>query len=253
MNAMLPFHSNLRENRCTLKMVLNDLLWKLYPFFYDRMRIFPSYMEMMEKVAESLSPQKNGIYLDLGCGTGNLILLLISKGAIVYGLDSSFSALKVAYAKIKKQKTSGSTRIHLYRFVDKLPFKDESLDGISAVNFISYIEPSSVQKLISEAKRVLKKGGRLSLVYVQTVAYTKGVSDYKLLIKQKPLQAITSTPFYLAVALMNLPMKLKTNITHYKKEYIENLMSKEGFKNIKTTPTYYGKTTLLTTGEKPAE
>jgi len=231
---------------------LNDWLWMLYPFFYDRMRIFPSYREMMEKVAESLSPKKNGVYLDLGCGTGNLIQLLISKGAIVYGLDCSFSALKVAYTKIKGHKTT-SVRIHLFRFVDKLPFKDESLDGISAVNFISYIPPYSVQRLVLEAKRVLKKGGRLTLVYVQTVAYTKGVSDYKLLIKQKPLQAITSTPFYLAVALMNLPMRLKTNIIHYKKEYIEKLMSKAGFKNIKTTPTYYGKTTLLTTGEKPAE
>ena len=233
--------------------VLNDWLWTLYPFFYDRMRIFPSYMEMMEKVAESLSPKKNGVYLDLGCGTGNLIQLLISKGATVYGLDYSFSALKVAHSKLKRQKTTGSARIHLFRFVDKLPFKDESLDGISAVNFISYIPPYSVQRLVLEAKRVLKKGGRLTLVYVQTVAYTKGVSDYKLLIKQKPLQAITSTPFYLAVALMNLPMRLKTNIIHYKKEYIEKLMSKAGFKNIKTTPTYYGKTTLLTTGEKPAE
>lgn len=233
--------------------ILNDCLWLLYPFFYDRMRIFPSYIEMMEKVAESLSPKKNGIYLDLGCGTGNLIQLLVSKGAVVYGLDYSFSALKVAYAKIKRQKATGSAKIYLYRFVDKLPFKDESLDGISAVNFISYIEPYSVQNLILEAKRVLKKGGKLSLTYLQSIAYSKGIGDFKLLIKQKPLQAIFSTPFYLAVALMNLPMKLKTNIIHYRKEYIENLMYKAGFKNIKTTPTYYGKTALLTTGEKPTE
>ena len=228
---------------------LNDWLWMLYPFFYDRMRIFPSYREMMEKVAESLSPKKNGVYLDLGCGTGNLIQLLISKGAIVYGLDCSFSALKVAYTKIKGHKTT-SVRIHLFRFVDKLPFKDESLDGISAVNFISYIPPYSVQRLISEAKRVLKKDGRLCLVYVQSVTYSKGIDDFKLLLKQKPLQAIFSTLFFLAVAMMNLPMKLKTNIIHYKKEYIEKTMYKAGFKDIKTIPTYYGKTTLLTIGRK---
>jgi len=43
---------------------------------------------------------------------------------------------------------------------------------------------------------------------------------------------------------MNLPMKLKTNITYYPKGYIENLLSKEGFRFIKTEQTYYGKTTL---------
>ncbi|MEM2169545.1 MAG: methyltransferase domain-containing protein [Candidatus Bathyarchaeia archaeon] len=115
--------------------VLNDWLWMLYPFFYDRMRIFPSYIEMMERVAESLSPKENGVYLDLGCGTGNLIQLLISKGAVVYGLDYSFSALKVAYSKLKGQKITGSVRIYLFKFVDKLPFKDESLDGISSATY----------------------------------------------------------------------------------------------------------------------
>ncbi|MCS7113791.1 MAG: class I SAM-dependent methyltransferase, partial [Candidatus Bathyarchaeota archaeon] len=163
--------------------------------------------------------------------------------------DSSFSALKVAYAKLKRHEIGGSARIHLFRFVDKLPFKDESLDGVAAINLISYLPPSSVENLILEAKRVLRKGGKLLLVYVQQVTYSKGVDDYKHFIKTTPLKAITSTPFYLAVAIMNLPMRLKTNITSYPREYIENLMQKAGFKNIKTTPTYYGKTTLLTTGE----
>jgi len=230
---------------------LNDLLWELYPYFYDRMMVFPAYKEMMEKTFKGLSPKKCGVYLDLGCGTGNLTRLLLSRGATVYGLDSSLSALKVAYSKIKRQRNGKPARLYLFKFEDKLPFKDQSLDGIAAVNLICYLKPSTIQKLIQESKRVLRQGGKLCLVYPQKITYSKGLGDFKLLLKTEPKQALTSIPFYMAVGLMNLPMKLKTNITYYPKTHIENLLSKTGFKNIKTEKTYYGKTTLLTTAEKP--
>jgi len=229
---------------------LNDLLWELYPYFYDRMGVFPAYREMLEKAVEGLSPKKGGVYLDLGCGTGNLALLLLSKGVTVYGLDSSVSALKVAYAKVKRQENAKSAKLYLFRFEEKLPFKDQSLDGIAAVNLICYLKPSTVQNLIQESKRVLKQGGRLCLAYPQKITYSKGIGDFKLLLKTEPKQALTSIPFYMAVGIMNLPMKLKTNITYYPKEYVESLLSKEGFEKIKTEQTYYGKTTLLTVGEK---
>jgi ubiquinone/menaquinone biosynthesis C-methylase UbiE len=230
---------------------LGNLLWELYPYFYDRMRIFPAYKEMMEKTVDGLSPKKGGVYLDLGCGTGNLVMLLSLRGATVYGLDSSFSALKVAYSKIEKQKSAKSAKLYFFKFEDKLPFKDRSLDGIAAVNLICYLKPSAVQKLVKESNRVLRKGGKICLVYPKNITYSKGLDDFKLLLKTEPKQALTSIPFYLVVGIMNLPMKLKTNITYYPKTYIESLLSKTGFKNIKTGQTYYGKTTLLTIAEKP--
>ena len=229
---------------------LGNLFWELYPYFYDRMKIFPAYKEMMEKTVKGLSPKKGGVYLDLGCGTGNLTMLLSLRGATVYGLDSSLSALKVAYSKIKRQKNAKSIKLYLFKLGDKLPFKDQSLDGIAAVNLICYLKPSTIQKLIQESKRLIRNGGKLCLVYPQKITYSKGLDDFKRLLKTEPKQALTSTPFYLAVGLMNLPMKLKTNITYYPKEYVENLLSKTGFKNIKTEKTYYGKTTLLTVAEK---
>jgi len=232
------------------KSVLDDFLWELYPYFYDRMKNFPAYKEMMEKTVKGLSPKKSGVYLDCGCGTGTLIILLLLRGATVYGLDSSLSALKVAYSKIKREKYAKSAKLYLFKFEDKLPFKDQSLDGIAAVNLICYLKPSTVQKLVKESNRVLRKGGKICLVYPENITYSKGLDDFKLLLKTEPKQALISIPFYLTVGLMNLPMKLKTNITYYPKTHVENLLTKTGFKNIKTEKTYYGKTTLLTTAEK---
>ena len=115
---------------------------------------------------------------------------------------------------------------------------------------ICYLPPSSVYQLIKESKRTLKRNGRLCLVYPNKVSYSKGIDDFKSFIKSDSLKAIISVPFYFTVGLMNLPMRLKTNIRCYEKDYVEALLSKEGFKNIKTEKTYYGETTLLTVGEK---
>jgi ubiquinone/menaquinone biosynthesis C-methylase UbiE len=230
---------------------ISNLFWELYPFFYEKMETFPSYKRMMKDIAKNLNPKKGGIYLDLGCGTGNLIqeLHLICNDIKTYGVDSSLSSLKIAQSKIKKNKIN-SAEFCQYRIEDKLPFKDETFDGISAVNLICYLPPSSVYQLIKESKRTLKRNGRLCLVYPNKVSYSKGIDNFKSFVKSDSSKAIISVPFYLTVGLMNLPMRLKTNIRCYEKDYVEALLSKEVFKNIKTEKTYYGETTLLTVGEK---
>ena len=106
---------------------ISNLFWELYPFFYEKMETFPSYKRMMKDIAKNLNPKKGGIYLDLGCGTGNLIqeLHLICNDIKTYGVDFSLSALKIAQSKTKKIKlirlNSVSTELRInFRLKTKL-------------------------------------------------------------------------------------------------------------------------------------
>ncbi|MEM5793671.1 MAG: class I SAM-dependent methyltransferase [Candidatus Aenigmatarchaeota archaeon] len=229
---------------------LTDLLWEIYPFFYDSLNNFAPYKKMIRDTAESLNFSKGKKFLDVGCGTGNLIQYLVknSKEIEVWGIDASEQALKIASKKIKN--SNANVKLYKYYFEEKLPFNDNYFDGIAAVNFINYLSPSSLQNFVREARRILRKGGRLSLVYTSEVEYSKGKSGFKYSLKEKPKQTILSLPFCVVVGLMNIPMKLKVNLTPYSKTYVEKLLEENNFKILNTKTTYYSHSTLLTTSEK---
>ncbi|MDO8282452.1 MAG: methyltransferase domain-containing protein [Thermodesulfovibrionia bacterium] len=85
-------------------------------------------------------------FLEIGVGTGRFAEAL----GIEYGIDPSKEVLKIAEMRgIKAETASG----------DKLPFKDESFGGVFILFTLCFVE--NPEKVISEAKRVLKKNGGL--------------------------------------------------------------------------------------------
>jgi ubiquinone/menaquinone biosynthesis C-methylase UbiE len=229
---------------------VKNFLWELYPFFYDKMSNFPPYTQMLKKVAENLEVKKGGKYLDVGCGSGSMILELFSRNRDikVCGFDASSSAIKLASKKLKEYIIAGSLNLYKYSFKDRLPFENESFDGISAINFIQYLEPHSFHSFLLEARRTLKNGGNLCLVYTTNPTYKGSSGEFKKFFRNNPKDAISSIPFYLMVGILNIPMILGTNLICYRKEYIENLLREMGFKS-KSERIYY-ETSILTVGRK---
>lgn len=88
---------------------------------------------------------RRGNALDIGCGSGNLARGLIKKGYSVTGVDIQ-KFLKDREIKFKKCDLD-----------DGLPFKENSIDLITATEIIEHIE--NPRHFIREIKRVLKKGG----------------------------------------------------------------------------------------------
>ncbi|MBI4827106.1 MAG: methyltransferase domain-containing protein [Nitrospirae bacterium] len=85
-------------------------------------------------------------FLEIGAGTGRFAEAL----GIEYGIDPSKEVLKIAEMRgIKAETASG----------EKLPFKDESFGGVLILFTLCFVE--NPEKVISEAKRVLKTGGGL--------------------------------------------------------------------------------------------
>lgn len=108
--------------------------------------------------------EKNPLrFLDLCCGTGDLVLTVskISDGKTdLSGLD--FSEHMLEFARDKANKMSKLPINFVYGDASAMPFGDETFDvvGISfAFRNLTYANPAS-SKHLSEILRVLKTGGR---------------------------------------------------------------------------------------------
>jgi SAM-dependent methyltransferase len=94
-----------------------------------------------------------GKLLDQGCGGGRLLPLFAELGWTVMGIDESEDQLRVA------QPRADAAGAELRQAsATELPFEDESFDAVAAVLVSTDIEPW--ERLVSEAARVLRPGGR---------------------------------------------------------------------------------------------
>ncbi len=108
-----------------------------------------------------------GKVLDVGCGTGDLLLMLDRKRKLqkaklkLYGIDISRKMLE------KARKNLGSKAIVQYGDVESTPFKADYFDVVASTEAFHHYEHAS--KAISEMHRVLKKNGILLLADLSIV------------------------------------------------------------------------------------
>ncbi len=94
----------------------------------------------------------NGTVLDIGCHAGTFTEQLLNKLQTrkIYGIDISPSALKLAQKRIPY----GNFQI---ADAANLPFKNNFFDAIFCLEVLEHVD--NPLKVISEIKRILKKGG----------------------------------------------------------------------------------------------
>ena len=93
--------------------------------------------------------------LDLGCGDGRISALLADAGAEVTGVDPSEIALE------HSRRTRPDLRFLRPSDDGTLPLPDASFDVVVAINVLEHV--ADTQRLMSEARRVLARGGRLAV------------------------------------------------------------------------------------------
>lgn len=127
------------------KIALNYDAWYLTPI--------GSYVDATEKeLVFSLWQTKQGLVLDLGCGTGNYTMALAKQRIKMVGLDKSVSMLKLARRKLPHTPFVRSDVIYL-------PFKNETFTGVISITLFEFL--SHPQKAIKEIYRVLKPQGEV--------------------------------------------------------------------------------------------
>lgn len=141
-----------RYNRLALLYDLDDVLW-LGSKQYSR-----------KKLIKATNLGDSGMVLDLTSGTGRNAGLLARwvKNGTVIGIDISRNVLKVNRLRNSKYKN-----LHRVQgMVQSLPFSDETFDAVFCTCGMDTIDGPEIA--VSEALRVLKKSGTISLLHLKS-------------------------------------------------------------------------------------
>ncbi len=105
-----------------------------------------------ERIYDHLAPEKKGLYLDIGCGTGNYTIALSEMGLNMFGVDPS--------EKMLQEATSRSNNISwLVGMAESLPLPHSMFDGIAGMLTIHHW--TDLDTAFKELDRVLKRNGRI--------------------------------------------------------------------------------------------
>lgn len=132
-------------------------------------------------LAESMEVKKGGVVVDVGCGSGVLSIVAAKLGAaMVYGVDAAAETVEVATANAEAQGVADRTQFFQGDMFDPLPDDvqaDVLIGDVSGIPddlaTVSGWFPSGLaggpsgaelpMRMLDEARRVLRRGGKLLL------------------------------------------------------------------------------------------
>jgi SAM-dependent methyltransferase len=98
--------------------------------------------------------------LDVGCGTGELVIEMAAKGVQATGID--FAPEMIRACEEKRLAEGADSRFQCCSVFDYRA-EDESEALVSALGFIEYISPTELRDFLVFARRVLRQGGALAV------------------------------------------------------------------------------------------
>lgn len=171
--------------------------------------------------------KKKGKILEAGCGLGKWVISLSKSGYQIQGVDNN----KYAIEKIKKYFPQAKVKV---ADVKKLPFQDEEFDAYLSLGVVEHFEEGP-QKALSEARRVLKKGGE-AIVEVPFDSPLRQIS--RILNKFKYLIKTPVRLFLELIGIRTKRKKIKTRFYEYRytKAELMKFMKQAGFSKITIYP-----------------
>ena len=221
-----------RENR-----LMFDKIASTYDFAN---RLFSLGMDInwRRRTIRQLSPHRDGNYLDIGTGTGDLALELLKQSpkSQVDAIDPSEKMLDMAR---KKSMHLGVSRRPRFQNADALhlPMPDNFFDGVISGFCFRNIEHR--QKALDEMYRVVKPNGKVLVLEATYPSNSFIRLGYKLYTPIVPLIGKLfgdSKPYaYLLDSIEDFP----------KKELVLNMFQESGFKNITIQPLALGSVSIF--------
>jgi ubiquinone/menaquinone biosynthesis C-methylase UbiE len=135
--------------------------WRLP--FYDLLARLLGADAARRPLAEQAALGPGDRALEIGCGTGSLLVLLkrMQPDADVVGLDPDPAAL--AIARRKAGRAGVSLRLD-EGFADALPYPDGSFDRVLSCFMFHHLSREVKEAALREARRVLEPGGRFHMM-----------------------------------------------------------------------------------------
>lgn len=113
-----------------------------------------------DSILEKLGLDREQMLVDLGCGTGFFSIPASKRVKKVFALDIQQEMLDILNEKIKKEKITNIEAILSEEFF--IPLPDNSADVLIMANVFHELEERS--SLLKQAKRVLRKNGKLVII-----------------------------------------------------------------------------------------
>ena len=130
---------------------------------YDLFTRFARVRKLHERTVELAGIQPGQSVLDVGCGTANLSFAVLRAvpGAEVTGHDPDAGALRIAARKAGRR----GVRLSLVQgYADRLLPKNGSVDHVVSSLALHHVDDAGREGFGREAYRVLKPGGRVTIV-----------------------------------------------------------------------------------------
>ena len=186
-----------------------------------------------------LAPKNEHVYLDVGCGTGDICLEMVRQNPTtrVIGIDPSLGMLEIGWKKIRQYGVDSQIFLRQGNCLN-LDFPDNSFDGVITAFCIRNV--TDHKKAFSEIVRVLKPGAKL---VVMELTEPMGLI-------MKPLFRIY------AKTVMPTVTKIMSSVSAYKyltdsmaafpkPEKITNLMIDAGMANVSNFSMTFGIVTIF--------
>jgi ubiquinone/menaquinone biosynthesis C-methylase UbiE len=114
-----------------------------------------------EKILEKLDLNKKMVAADFGCGSGGWTIPLAKKVKWVFAIDLLEEPLSALRGRMKMEKLSNIDPLRA-NVEEKTTLLSESCDLVLMTNLLFQVE--NIKGVFEEAKRVLKKGGKILVV-----------------------------------------------------------------------------------------
>ena len=140
----------------------SKLFYKAMSEFYDLIDIvyFRDYDNSPRKVVfESIGNEEKVLDLCTGTATNALKIAKSKPLSEIIGIDLSKDMLKIAQGKVKKSKVQNIKLYHMD--ATNMRFQDKFFDKILLSLVLHEVEENLAEKILTEAKRVLKDDGEI--------------------------------------------------------------------------------------------
>ncbi len=155
----------MKNRRCNLKRWINNaliwatnLLYHQLAWSYDAVAWMVSFGHWQEWRHHGLDHIKPGHTLEVGFGTGELLLTMAELGINVIGLDRSTQMQNVVKRKVRRK---GYQNKRVQSCVEAIPFSGQVFDNVISTFPSGYILK---EETLKEVLRVLKVNGRMVVV-----------------------------------------------------------------------------------------